>query len=131
MDPSSRHGALAVLTVSLLPSWPLPPGLQRNRVEAEIISYVQRQVRRMPLFLRLPWLVVLLVFANACLFRHGRTFVALPPQRRKAWVRLWAESPLVPMRDFVRMVRSCALLAWFDHPLVCGALDSAEAGAPR
>lgn len=128
MDSLPGRGPLAALTTSLLPLWPDLPGPLRGEVEADVVGYLQRQIRRMPLFLRVPWTIVLLVFAAGALLRYGRPFSSLSPGRKRAWVSLWAESPLVPMRDFVRMVRSCALLAWFDHPAVSAALGAAEKG---
>lgn len=128
MDTLPGGGPLAALTTTLLPPWPDLPGPLRGEVEADVVDYVRRQIRRMPLFLRLPWTAVLLVFAAGAVVRYGRPFASLSSGRRRAWVSLWAESPLVPMRDFVRMVRSCALLAWFDHPVVSEALGASEKG---
>lgn len=118
--------ALAALTVSLLPPWPALPAVSRREIEAEVIGYVDRQVSRMPLFLRLPYLGVLVIFSWGAAFRYGRPFAQLAARQRQAWVNLWAQSPVVPMRDFVRLVRSCALLAWFDHPTVSVAMRAQQ-----
>lgn len=127
--PLLGDAPLAALTTTLLPPWPALPDALRGEVEADVVDYVRRQIRRMPLFLRAPWTAVLLVFAAGAMLRYGRPFASLSSARRRAWVRLWAESPVVPMRDFVRMVRSCALLAWFDHPVVSDALSALAKGS--
>jgi hypothetical protein len=117
------EGTLTALTRTLLPSFPPLPDDLRARVEGDVVAYVQRQIGRMPAFLRLPFLSALAVFGLGALARHLRPFSALPLARRRAYVNAWALSPLIPMRDFVKMVRSCGLLAWFDHPVVTRILE--------
>ena len=131
MTTRAPRSTLAVLSTALLPPWPDLPAPLRAEIEAEVNVYVARQVERMPTFLRIPYVAVLGVFGVSAILRYGRPFTRLAPAQRDAWIRVWAQSPLVPMRDFVRMVRSCALLAWFDHPLVSQALATTARSQPR
>ena len=120
---------LDAMTRTLLPAWPSLAPTERQRVEDDVVSYIHRQIERMPAFLRLPYRCIVIVFAVGAFFRYGRSFPYLPITRRRAWVSVWALSPIISMRDFVKMVRSCALLAWFDHPVVTSALLAEESHA--
>lgn len=114
---------LGVLTRTLLPAWPGLPPVDRAGVEEDVVAYVRRQVRRMPTFLRVPFLCAVVVFGLGAVVMHGRPFTSLPVTKRRAYVNAWALSPIIPLRDFVKMIRSCALLAWFDHARVAAALQ--------
>lgn len=98
-----------------------------------MVAFVHGQIARMPAFLRLPFRCVLIVFAVGAWLRYRRPFALLDAADRHAWVNVWALSPIIPMRDVIKMIRSCALLAWFDHPAVSSVLqrDEAERGAVR
>ena len=61
------------------------------------------------------------------MLRFGRRFVALDAERRAAYVALWSDSPIGAMRNFVKLIRGCALLAYYDHPALLEALE-AQAG---
>lgn len=113
-----------MLTLSLLPPWPALPPERRATVERDVVDYVRHQVVRMPLYLRLPFRLVLSAFACSAWFYNGRAFIVLSPSRKRRVVNRWAQSRVIPMRDFIKMVRSCALLAWFDHDVVRGRLET-------
>lgn len=117
------YDTLDALTRTLLPPWPVLARADRKAVEDDVVGYVQRQVGRMPLFLRVPYVCVVAVFALGAMLRYGQAFPRLPALRRRAWINAWALSPIIPLRDFVKMIRSCGLLAWFDHPVVAAALN--------
>lgn len=102
----------------ILPRYPdLDPGV-RVAVEQDVARYVARQIGSMPSFLRVPYRLALLAFDWLPLLRHGRPFRGLPPASSARYVALWNDAPVLAMRDFVRLLRSSALLAYFDHPSV-------------
>ena len=102
----------------LLPAFPPLPTSERERVEDELRTFLVEQVRSMPSFLRLPYLTALLVFEWTPLLRYGRPYTALPMVRRERALQAWSRSPIGPCRDLVKLVRSCALFFYLDHPLV-------------
>ncbi len=124
--PVQDETVLGAITLTLLPPWPSLPGTARYLVEADVVSYVHEQVRRMPTYLRLPFRIAVLAFALGAQIRHVEAFPRLAAKQRQAWVETWALSRIGALRDFIRMIRSCALLAYFDHPTVSEALAREE-----
>lgn len=116
-----------VVTV-ILPADPELEGPARAAVERDVTRYVAGQIRSMPGFLRLPYQLALLGFDSLPLLRYGRRFRALPPAKRESYLALWNAAPISPMRDFVKLVRSTALLVFFDHPLVLQRLEEQRQG---
>ena len=116
------HPRIAVLLLEiarpLLPAFPPLPTSEQERVEDELRIFLVEQVRSMPSFLRLPYLTALLVFEWTPLLRYGRPYTALPRLRRERALQAWSRSPVGPCRDLVKLVRSCALFFYLDHPLV-------------
>ena len=118
---------VAALVESLLPSGPVLAVEDRAGVAADVARVVASQIAAMPTFLRLPYRGALLAFDLLPALRHGRSFRGLEAAERAAWVRRWDERGVGPMRAFVKLVRSCTLFAWYDHPRVAAAL----AAGPR
>jgi hypothetical protein len=110
----------------VIPEFPrLDPAVQA-RVHDDVCRYVLDQIGAMAGFLAGPYRVAILGFQLLAVFRYGKTFHALPPGRRQAYLALWSGSPLGAMRDFVKLIRSCALLAYFDHPAVRTDLEASR-----
>lgn len=118
-----QERVLAGIVAVLLPTDPPLDPQVRDAVAAEATRFVVLQVSNIPTFLRVPYRVAILGFHCLALFRHGRFFLSLPAERRRAYVTLWSDAPLGPMRDFVRLVRGCALLAYYDHAEVRRVLE--------
>lgn len=113
----------------VLPDFPsLDPDL-RGAVERDVSQYVIRLIRSLPSFLRLPYSLVTFAFEWCAVLRHGRRFRSLPPDDRSSYVTRWSAAPVRPMRDFVRLIRGSALLAYFDHALVTEKLAEERQGA--
>jgi hypothetical protein len=87
-------------------------------------AWVAGQVEALPGYLLLPYRAALLGFGWLPALRWGRPYPALPRPRRLAWLSGWSDGPLPPCRDFVKLLRSCALFAWFDHPRVRAVLET-------
>jgi hypothetical protein len=107
--------------------YPERPPLGRDataEVTDAVAAWVAGQVEALPGYLFLPYRAALFGFGWLPVLRWGRTYPALPGARRLAWLSLWSDGPIPPCRDFVKLLRSCALFAWFDHPRVRAALEN-------
>jgi len=100
---------------------PVYPDLEesvRMSVLQDVTRYVASQIQSMPSFLRLPYKLALTVFNWLALVPYRRRFIHLPIAAQTSYLTLWSDGPIGVLRDFVKLIRSCALLAYFDHPLV-------------
>jgi hypothetical protein len=118
---------LAGITALLIPSEPRLPYEVRARVLDDTERFVALQVENIPNYLRVPYLLAVTAFQWLPVLRFGRRFLDLPFESQRACLAMWSEAPLAPMRDFVRLIRNCALLAYYDHPDVCRALGAGRA----
>lgn len=110
----------------LLPPVPdLSPSVS-TQVERAVVAFVAAQIAVMPTYLRIPYRLALFAFNWLALLRYGRPYVALDGARQQRYVLAWANSPIGVMRDFVKLIRSCALLCYLDHPLVLEQLETWE-----
>ncbi len=117
---------VARLVRLITPSYPDLDSATRDTVERDVTVFVSAQIGAMPTFLQWPYRLALLGFNWLPLARYGRLFVHLGDDRAAAYVTLWSERGLGVMRDFIKLIRSCALLAYFDHPQVRACLDRAQ-----
>ena len=108
----------------ILPDYPALGVEDRRSVERDVTRYVAQQIHSMPSFLRLPYRLALFGFEALALLRYGRPFRALPPAKRAAYLAYWNDAPIAPMRDVVKLIRSVALLVYFDHALVTQRLEA-------
>jgi hypothetical protein len=118
---------VAALVVSLVPARPSLAPDEREAIVADVARLVASQIAALPTFLRLPYRLALLAFDLLPLLRWGRTFRHLDADTQRAWIRLWDEGGVGPTRSFVKLIRSCTLLAWFDHPRVTAAFGARPA----
>jgi len=127
------HGLTATLRAviaRILPAFPTLDAADRDRVERDVTRYVAAQIRAMPSFLRLPYQLALHGFGWLPILRYGRPFRALPPAQQASYLALWSEAPISPMRDVIKLIRSSALLVYFDHVDVRRHLEAQRSGAP-
>ncbi len=117
---------LAEIIEALLPSYPEMDAGQRRQIGIQVCRDVNEQVDRMPRYLGRPYRITLQVFDLLAVMAYGRRFRALGLDSRRSYLQWWSASPLSPMRDFVKVIRSMALLFYFDHPLVVGHLTSRQ-----
>lgn len=109
---------VSALVVLLLPDYPHVDAVVRHKLLADVAAYVVSQIEAMPRFLRLPYRVMLALFEVLPVLRFGNRFSALPLHQQASCLTWWAMVPLPPVRDFLKLIRSSALLVYFDHPLL-------------
>ncbi len=108
----------------ILPAFPEIDCPARKTVEHDVTRYLAVQIQAMPGYLRLPYKLALLGFGLLPFVRYGRCFRGLPASKQASYLALWNDAPVLPMRDFVKLIRSSALLVYFDHFLVIEGLEA-------
>jgi hypothetical protein len=115
----------------LLPSVPELPSDEALHVERDLAAALDAQIAGLPLYLAAPFRVALVVFELAPLLRFGRPYRALPIESQRRVVRAWSNAPIGAFRNFIKLVRSCALYAYLDHPIVTERLERDSATPDR
>jgi hypothetical protein len=118
-----NHRLLVFMARSLYPKEPLLTAGEKAQVEEKVVSYLAGQILAMPVYLKIPYLLALHVFNYFSFFRFGLPFTVIDQEKQGKYVRLWSRSPIGLMRDFIKLIRSCVLLAYLDHPLVLQELE--------
>jgi hypothetical protein len=126
----ASNRTVGMIVECLLPDFPALDPATRAWVVKDVSTFVMLQVGALPEFLRYPYRLALIAFKWLPVLRWGRSFVALDEPERRAYLERWADSPLAPTRNFVKLIRSCALLAFYDHPAVQGPLNEQVARGP-
>lgn len=98
------------------PGFPTLEDPERARVLAAVTGFVSSQIEAMPSFMSSPYCIAISAFRLLTVLRYGRFFEALDEEAKRAWLASWSDSKLGPFSDFIKLIRSCALLAYFDHP---------------
>jgi gluconate 2-dehydrogenase subunit 3-like protein len=124
-----RHETQVVarLVGLLAPAYPTLDAHTRAGVERDVGAFVNAQIQAMPSFLRVPYRLALVAFNWFAVLRYGSSFVSLADDPATAYLSLWSNRGLSLNRDFVKLIRSCALLAYYDHPAVRTGLAAAHA----
>jgi hypothetical protein len=102
------------------------PASDEAVVAADVTAFAAGQVQALPRRLRLAFAAGLAVFALSVRVRHPRGFAAQPRATRVALVDGWAFGEWPTGRKLFRLIRSIALLAVYEHPLVVGQLEIGE-----
>jgi hypothetical protein len=128
-----RHETTVIMRlVSLVvPGYPALDADTRIAVHHDVTAFVGAQIDSMPSFLRLPYRLAIIAFNWLAVLRHGQPFLGLGDAAATSYLALWSSPGLGPSRDFVKLIRSCALLAYFDHPRVRSGLEAAAPAAAQ
>jgi glycosyltransferase 2 family protein len=112
-EPSGFYVALVEAMVP-----PDPELRDESRVVQDVARFVQTELGDLPA--RFGWLlsIGLAGFRTITLLAKLSRFETLEREARRAWVERWAYGSLSLARQLFRGVRSTALLAYYDHPLV-------------
>ena len=122
-----RSRLLRQIVRALVPSEPELEPEDGRRVEDEVVAFVDAQLGSLAPPLRIPVSCALVGVDWLAVARFGRPCVALDTPRCRRYLGAWDRAPLAPCRDLVRLLRSCTLLAYLDHPLVARRLEAAAA----
>ena len=118
---------LLALVTAILPEDPRLADSEREFVEQQVLDFVAAEIAALPTHLRWPYRTALRLFDLSALAARGRPFRALDLAKRRRYVETWADGSVELARDFIKLVRVCALLQFYDHPLVTGGSSSADA----
>ena len=124
-----RERTVGEIIGCIVPTLPALEGQTRAAVLADVTRFVSSQILALPDFLRIPYKLALTGFDWLAILRWGAPFHALDDERRIAYLALWSEAPLAAPRNFLKLIRSCALLAYYDHPALAVPLGAAV-GSP-
>ena len=109
----------------LIPSQPELDSEASREVEDAVVSFLAAQIQSLPVYVRIPYRFALVGFEWLAVVRFGRRYVRLDDKQRRRYLHAWDQSPVGLCRDFVKLLRSCTLLAYLDHPIVARELDVA------
>jgi len=118
-----HHRLLAHIIEPLLPSEPPLAREVREAVREAVVGFVGAQIAGMPAHFRLPYRVAMVGFNWLAVRQYGRRFVNLDAAKQADYVSVWIHSTLGVKRDFIKLIRSCALLRFYDHPAVLAAME--------
>jgi hypothetical protein len=112
MIPSIRflHAAIE----GLIPEHPSETSEQRRRALDYSATFVRDQLLAMPLVLQILLACGIAVFRAVTWLRWLRSFCAMRPVKRNAWINAWAYGRVTLARKLFRPVRSLAALAYFE-----------------
>ncbi len=128
---TGRTRLLQQIVRDLLPREPELDGEASREVEKAVVAFVAAQIGSLPAFLRVPYTFALVGFDWLAIARYGRSYAHLDEAQGRRYLRAWDRSPLSLCRDFVKLLRSCTLLAYLDHPVVTRRLEAMAAPEPR
>lgn len=118
------RGVARAATAGAPPALPAP---ERERAVADAARFARAEIALMAPHLRLAAAAGLLAFDLAAIPAAGRRFRALAESQGRARLAAWDASPIGFVRDFAKLIRSLALLGYYDHPVVANALGAGAA----
>jgi hypothetical protein len=124
-----QEATVAAIVECLLPSFPTLDDATRAAVLVDVTRFVGSQIQALPEFLRAPYKLALFGFEWLPMVRWRHRFSRLDATQRAAYVDMWSESPAGALRNFMKLIRGCALLAYYDHPALLDTLET-QAGQP-
>jgi hypothetical protein len=93
-------------------------------VVSYVADFIQKEIRNLPQKFQLLFSIGMFCFNMLVWLRYFRSFSLLSlPLRVKIFNR-WAYGKLALPRQLFRLVRSTALLAFFEHPSVIDVLEN-------
>ncbi len=93
-------------------------------IENDVTEFVNSQIAAMPFFLQLPYKITLFIFNLLSIPSYKKPFLMLDSKQKREYVSSWENNKISKIRDFIKPIRSCALLRYFDHPIVLRILES-------
>lgn len=127
---SVHRRVVTEIVAEVVPAYPELDHATRVRVCADVTDFVESQISALPPFLRVPYQLAIGAFQLLPVLRYGRTFGGLGTEARQRCLAFWSAGTLPFTAEFTKVIRSCSLLAYFDHPDVRGRLGPAASSSP-
>ena len=112
------HRLVAKIVSALLPKYPVIKSDERKKIEEDVIDFVYGQIEALPVYLQIAYKIILYKFNFYSLFLYGNIFSNLSESKKINYLKLWSESPIRQMRDFIKLIKSCTFLQYYDHPVI-------------
>ena len=118
----ASHRLVEKIVNAILPEKPVIYSDSRKIVHEEVTDFVYGQIEALPVYLKIVYKLVLYKFNLFSIFICGNIFSNLSKLNQLKYLRIWSNSPIRQMRDFVKLIKSCAFLQYFDHPIILEAM---------
>lgn len=130
--PVPRLGAPSAFTHALVEAMLAVPGVATEAdALRHAVQFVHEELAALPPRLRVMLDSGLAFFRLVTRLRYFRGYCDLSLEARSAWTNAWCKSSLGLLRALMKPVRSCALLAYYDHPAVSRAFTEPLVGLTR
>ena len=94
-----------------------------REIHGEVGRFAFTQINCIPFRYKVLFDVGLFGFKSYIFACTGRFICDVPLAKRRKLVEFWAFGPIAVTRKFMKLIRSLAILAYYDHPLVQSRLD--------
>ena len=115
------HNLISSISLTLIRDLNIPCD---ESIKVEVVQSTVKQISSMPAYLWIAYRAILQTFNLLAIFYFGNIFLNLSAEKRLSYIKLWANSPIKTMRDFIKPIRSCTLYQFFDHPTILEYLES-------
>lgn len=96
----------------------LPDELEPLGLTEPVVDHFELMMRVFPSHVRLGMVAGLATFEAGAIARYGRPFSRLPRERQRAWFDRWWHSPILPIRQLAKAIRSVLAMSYYEHPVV-------------
>jgi uncharacterized protein (TIRG00374 family) len=123
---------MVALAVACLPA--AFPGIlpdEQDRIVRRVAQFVQGQMEALPLKLRILFATGAFGFRLLTAIRYQRLFCKMELEKQRKVFEAWAYGPVGLARKLFRPIRSTALLAYYENPIIEGALNARSQASPQ
>jgi choline dehydrogenase-like flavoprotein len=113
---------------ALLTEWSRDASEAQTRAAGQFVS---NQLSRLSGYLKRPMALVTLVFDTTALFRFGRRFHNLPPDKQRRHIAAWRNGKLGVQRDLIKVHESLVVFAFESAASANPRQGAASAPAPK
>ncbi|GEM_PF-4102759 len=120
----TSHRLVEKIVCAMLPEKPVIYSDSKKIVHEEVTDFVYGQIEALPVYLRIIYKIILYTFNLFSIFICGNIFSNLSKPKQLKYLRIWSNSPICQMRDFVKLIKSCTFLQYFDHSIILEAMKN-------
>ena len=95
-----------------------PDDLEALGLTGRVTVMFEHALRSYPAVIRASLVAGLATLEASAVVRHGRPFSRLPRETARAFYDRWWHSPLLPISQFARALKTIFALAYYDSPAV-------------